>query len=495
MKNLTKVLEEPQSDYGTLKNYINGEWISSESSDFIEVFNPAKNEVIAKVPLSTVDEVNRAVDFAQEAFIEWRETPPTKRQQYFFKLKALLEENFETLSRIIVQEMGKSIVEARGEMRRSIEEVDCACATPSLMQGYLAQDISFGIDLKAINEPLGVFCMVPAFNFPALVPMEYMPYAVATGCSYLVKPSEQVPITQTKIFELIDQAGFPPGVINMVHGSRDVVNTMLEHPHMKGLSFVGSSPVGKLLYQKTTHLGKRAQCAGGAKNHFVVMPDANLDKTVAAILSSFFGCSGQRCLAGSVLVPVGDIYEPLKERLVEAASKMKIGYGLDPDAQVGALVNKMHMENVITRINKGEAEGAELLLDGRGVSVENYPDGAFVGPTIFDKCTPEMSIVKEEIFGPVASIVHVEDLDAALDLISNSQYGHSAMLFSASGKTAKQFEYRVPVGNIGINIGVAATQAMSTLGSIKDSFYGDLHGRSESIKFFTDRKIVISRWF
>jgi len=495
VKSSGRVLEVPQRNYGTLKNYIDGEWVDSESPDSLEVVDPALDEVIAIVPKSTADEVNKAVEIAQEAFYDWRETPPTKRQQYMFKLKALLEANFEDLSRTIVQEIGKSIHEARGEMRRAIEEVDVACAVPSLMQGYLAQDISHGIDLRAVNVPLGVFCMIPAYNFPALVPMEYLPYAVATGCTYIVKPSTEVPLTTTKIFRLIDEAGFPPGVANLVQGSRDVTNALIDHPYVKGMSFVGSSRVGKILYQRTTNLCKRAQVAGGAKNHFVVMPDADLDKTVPAILSSFFGCAGQRCLAGSVLVPVGDIYEPLKERLVEAASRMKIGYGLDENNEMGTMVSKEHMQDVIGYIEKGIEEGARLLLDGRKVKVEACPNGAFVGPTIFDECNSDMTIVKEEIFGPVASIVRAADLDEAIEMTRKSEFGHSAMVFTTSGKTARAFEYRADVGNVGVNIGVAATQAMATLGSIKESFYGDLHGRSESIKFFTDRKIIISRWF
>ena len=379
-------------------------------------------------------------------------------------------------------------------MRRTIEEVDCACGVPKLTHGYLAQDISPGIDLKAIYEPLGVFCMVPAYNFPALVPLEYLPYAVASGNTYIVKPSTEVPITQTKIFELIGEVGFPPGVINMVHGSRNAVNMLLEQPDIKGLSFVGSSPVGKLLYEKCAMAGKRAQCAGGAKNHFVVMPDADLDKTVSAMLSSFFGCSGQRCLAGSVLIPVGNIYKPLMDKFVEAASQLKIGYGLDEKVQMGSMVSKEHMKNAMDFIDRGIKEGAKLLLDGRKAKGINCPQGAFIGPTIFDEVSPEMEIAKEEIFGPVASVIKANDLEDALEIINKSRFGHSAMIFTASGKTAREFEYRITCGNIGINIGVAATQAFATLGSVKDSFYGDIHGRSESILFFTERKIVISRW-
>lgn len=495
MADSMNTLKVPREHYGKLKNYIDGEWVDSTSPKSLDVVDPARNAVIAEVPLSTPEEVSQVVDAAQAAFEDWRETPPTKRSQYLFRLKELMEQHFEELSRIIVQELGKTIDEARGEMRRTIEEVDCACGVPKLMHGYLAQDISPGIDLKAIYEPLGVFCMVPAYNFPALVPLEYLPYAVATGNTYIVKPSSEVPITQVKIFELMEEAGFPPGVVNLIHGSRDVVSALLEAPEVKGVSFVGSSPVGKLLYEKASQNGKRAQMAGGAKNHLVVMPDADLDKVVNAMLTSFFGCAGQRCLAGSVAVPVGDAYEPLRDKFVEATAGLKVGCGLEPGVQVGAMVSKAHMQNVVGFIEKGVAQGAELLLDGREVKVDGYPDGAFVGPTVFDKVTPEMDIAREEIFGPVASIIPAPDFDAALDIIKKSRFGHSAMLFTTSGRWAREFEYRVPCGNIGINIGVAATQAMATLGSVKESFYGDIHGRSESILFFTDRKIVISRWF
>ncbi|MBL7213421.1 MAG: CoA-acylating methylmalonate-semialdehyde dehydrogenase [Desulfobacteraceae bacterium] len=488
-------LEEHNGHYGRLRNYINGKWEDSESSQIREVINPATGEVIAEAPLSTPEEVKKTVEVAQAAFREWRETPPTRRARYFFELQRLMEENFEELSKTVVREVGKTLDEARGELRRSIEEVECACGIPSLMFGYLAEDIAPTIDLQAINEPLGVFCMVPAFNFPALVPLEYMPYAVACGNTYIVKPSTEVPITQVKIFELIDKIGLPPGVVNLVHGSRNVVNNLLENPDMKGLSFVGSSPVGKLLYEKAAKYGKRAQCAGGAKNHFVIMPDADLDMAVNAMLSSFFGCSGQRCLAGAVAVPVGDVYEPLKEKFVEAASKIKLGYGLDEGTQMGALVSKEHMQSVLGFIEKGIEEGAKLLLDGRNVHVDGYPHGAFVGPTIFDEVKPDMTIAQEEIFGPVASIIKADDFEEALELIEGSRFGHSALIFTSSGYWAREFRYRVPCGNIGINIGVAATQAFSTLGSYKESFYGDLHGRAESVKFFTDRKIVITRWF
>ncbi len=488
-------VEEARAKYGMLKNYVDGEWRESTSSQAQDVVNPATGVVIARVPLSTSEEVKEAIAAAQEAFPEWRETPPTRRIKYFFTLRNLMEENFEDLSRTLVEEMGKTIDEARGELRRSIEEVECACGIPSLMKGYVLDDISPGIELKALLEPLGVFCVVPPFNFPALVPLEYLPYAVATGNTYVVKPSIEVPITQVKIFELMDQAGFPPGVVNLVHGERDVVNTLLESPYIKGLSFVGSSPVAKLLYDKACQHGKRAQCAGGAKNHVIVMPDADLERTVKAMMSSFFGCAGQRCLAGAVAVPVGQAYEPLKEMFVGAASKIKLGDGLKADTEMGPLVSRARLEKVIEFIEKGVREGAKLLLDGRTVKVDGYPQGAFLGPTIFDEVTPDMTIAQEEIFGPVACIMRARDLDEALESIQKGRFGHSAVIFTTSGKWAREFAYRVPCGNVGINVGVAATQAFSTLGSVKDSFYGDLHGRAESVQFFTERKIIISRWF
>jgi malonate-semialdehyde dehydrogenase (acetylating)/methylmalonate-semialdehyde dehydrogenase len=336
--------------------------------------------------------------------------------------------------------------------------------------------------------------MVPSFNFPALVPLEYMPYAVACGNTYIVKPSPIVPISQVRIFELIEQCGFPPGVINLVHGDADVVNALMDDPDTEGFSFVGSTPVGKMLYAKAAAQGKRGQCATGAKNNFVVMPDADLDKAVSAILSSFFGAAGQRCLAGSILVPVGEVYEPLVKKLVEAASNMKIGNGMDEGVDLGPVVTHKAKARIVDYIEKGVEEGARLLLDGRGVQVDDYPDGAFLGPTIFDDVTPDMVIAREEIFGPVCCIIRADDLGQALERIHASPFGHSAMLFTSNGATALKFQHQADCGNIGINIGVAATQAYATLGGLKQSAYGDLHGRSESILFFTDRKIVVSRW-
>lgn len=484
----------PMEHYGRLKNYINGKWVDSRSSDVRDIVNPATGEIIAQVPYATPDEVQQAIRAAKAAFKTWQDVPPVRRARLFFTLKQLMEEQFEALSQVLVQELGKTISDARAEMRRAVEEVECACGIPSLIKGDVHDTVSANIDLNVVYVPRGVFFMVPSFNFPALVPLEYMPYAVACGNTYIVKPSPIVPISQVRIFELIDQCGFPPGVINLVHGDADVVNALMESPDTEGFSFVGSTPVGKMLYAKAAEFGKRGQCATGAKNNVVVMPDADLDKAVAAILSSFFGAAGQRCLAGSILVPVGEVYEPLVKKLVEAASKMKLGNGMDEDVDLGPVVTQKAKARIVGYIEKGVEEGARLLLDGRDVKVDAYPEGAFLGPTIFDGVTPDMVIAREEIFGPVCCIMPAEDLDQALERIQASSFGHSAMLFTSNGAAARKFQHRATCGNIGINIGVAATQAYATLGGLKESAYGDLHGRSESILFFTDRKIVVSRW-
>lgn len=433
---------------------------------------------------------------ATEAFMEWRKTPSFVRARYMFRLKELMEERFEDIARMIVLEHGKILDEARGEVRRAIENVEVATSIPSLMMGYNAEDIAMGIDEECLLQPVGVFCYVAPFNFPAMVPFWFLPYAVACGNTYIVKPSELCPLSQNLLFELMDEVDFPPGVINLVNGAKEVVDTLLTHPDVVGISFVGSTPVGKYIYQTAAANGKRAQCQAGAKNSLVVMPDAELDRTVAAILASAFGTAGQRCLAGSLVLTVGDIYEPLKERLVAEASSIKVGDGLDESTQMGPVVSQKAMESILAMIEKGLAEGAELLLDGRDVQVNDYPNGHYIGPTIFDKVRPEMVVAREEIFGPVLGIVSVVDFEQALEIIKDSPYGNAASLFSSSGKWAREFKYRLACGNIGINIGIAAPIATFPFAGMKDSFFGDLHGQGrDGINFFTDRKVVISRWF
>ncbi len=493
---MESTLREVKEYYGKLKNYINGEWVDSESSKILDVVNPATAETIAKVPLSTPEEVRMAVQAAKEAFWEWRETPPLIRARYLFRLKNLMEEHFEEMSKILVQEEGKTIDEARGEIRRGIENVEVACGIPSLMMGYNLEDISRGIDEAVIRQPLGVFCAVPPFNFPILVPLWFMPYAVSCGNTYIIKPSEQVPLSQKKLFELVHEAGFPPGVINLVNGAKEVVDALIEDTDVKGVSFVGSTIVAKYVYKKAAEYGKRVQCQAGAKNFIVVLQDAVLDRAVPSIMTSFFGCAGERCLSGAVLVAVGDVYESLKEKVVEAASNIKVGYGLDETVQMGPVVSKSHMTRVLGYIEKGLQEGAKLVLDGRETRVENYLRGYFIGPTIFDEVKPEMTIANEEIFGPIMAIVRVKSLDEAVNLIHANPYGNASAVFTSSGKSARQFAYKVQCGNIGINIGIVAPMAFFPFGGYNDSFFGDLHGQGrDAINFFTGRKILVTRWF
>lgn len=484
------------SENGRLYNYINSEWSQSSTTEYLDVHNPATGKVIAQVPLSTAEEVNQTVAAAKEAFQEWRETPPLVRARYMFRLKELMEEHFEDLARTCVKEHGKILDEARGEVRRAIENVEVAAGVPSLMMGYNAEDIAVGIDEECVLQPVGVFCCVAPFNFPAMVPFWFLPYAVACGNTYIVKPSEVCPISQNRLFELLHEADFPPGVVNLVNGAKGVVDALLTHPDVAGVSFVGSTPVGKYIYATAAANGKRAQCQAGAKNCLVVMPDAVLERTVAAILTSAFGNTGQRCLSGALVLAVGEVYEPLKARLVEAASRLKVGDGLDETVQMGPVVSQKALDRILGYIEKGLGEGAELILDGRGVQVEGYPNGYFLGATIFDKVQPEMVIAQDEIFGPVLGIILVADFEEALSVIEGIPYGNAVSLFTSSGKWAREFKYQVRCGNIGINIGIAAPIASFPFAGMKDSFFGDLHGQGrDAIQFFTDRKVVITRWF
>jgi malonate-semialdehyde dehydrogenase (acetylating)/methylmalonate-semialdehyde dehydrogenase len=480
----------------TIRNYVGGKWVSPKSTKALDVRNPATDEILARVPLSTREEVNKAVAVAKKAFSEWRETPPLVRARHFFKLKNLLEDHFEEISQLLVKENGKTLPEARGSMRRAIENVEVASGIPSLMMGYSLEDVAKGIDCVAMRQPLGVFACVTPFNFPAMVPFWFFPYALACGNTFIVKPSEQTPLCQNRIFELMHEAGFPPGVVNLVNGARETVDALLEHPDVRGVSFVGSSPVARHVYSIGAAHGKRVQALGGAKNFIVVMPDADLDGTVAALIDSCFGCAGERCLAGSVVVAVGDVYEALKEEFVRAAQKIVVGNGLDKKTTMGPVISKKHREKIVAQVDSAVGEGAKLLLDGRGIKVPNYSKGYFVGPTIFEKAKPSMSIVRDEIFGPVVCLMRVKSLKEALGLISQSEFGNATSIFTQHGGHAREFAYRVGISMIGVNIGIAAPMAFFTFGGAKGSFFGDLkaHGR-DSIEFFTDKRVIISRWF
>ena len=477
------------------KNYIGGEWVSSESGEIRQIINPATGESLAEVAMSTEEDVQSAIAAANEAFEEWRQTPPVNRARYLFRLRDRLEEEFEELARVLTLEHGKAIDESRGEIRRAIEMVEVAAGIPTLMQGYNSEDIAPGIDEYAIVQPLGVFDCLAPFNFPAMVPFWFMPFALATGNTYILKPSPIVPLSMQRVFKILDELELPPGVVNLVNGGAEVAEVLMKSPDIRGTSFVGSSKVARIVYKTCAETGQRVQAQGGAKNFLTVMPDANLDKAIPNMMTSIFGCTGQRCLSGSVVLAVGEVYDTLKARLIEAASRLKVGNGLDEDVDMGPLTTEDKKGNVLNWIETGLEEGAKLVLDGRDIKVEECPKGFFVGPTIFDEVSPEMQIAQEEIFGPVAGIVRVKDLDEAIDTVHLSRYGNASTVYTSSGKTAREYRYRVKCGNIGINVGIAAPMAFFPFGGCKESFFGDLHGQGRDvIQFFTDRKIVIERW-
>ena len=479
----------------TLRNYIGGEWVAPQASEFLDLTNPATGEPLGRVPLSGAREVDQAVAAAQAAFLKWREVPPVVRARYLFKLKYLMEEHFEELAQTVTREHGKTLDESRGSVRRGIENVEHACGIPTLMMGKTLEDVASGIDCEYVRQPLGVFAAITPFNFPAMVPCWFWPYAIATGNTFVLKPSEQVPFSSARILELAHAAGIPPGVLNLVHGGKDAVNAILAHPGIAGVSFVGSSPVAKYVYQEAAKYGKRVQALGGAKNHVIVMPDADMDRAVANISESLFGCAGQRCLAGSVVVATGKAYEPFRDKLLDTARNLRLGYGLEPGVTMGPVISAKHKERVLSYVEAGRKDGATLLLDGRDATVDKHPRGHFVGPTVFDGVQPDMTIGKEEIFGPVASVTHVSNLDEGIEMVQRSGFANATSIFTQSGKAAREFRYRVGVSMIGVNIGVAAPMAFFPFGGTKGSFFGDLkaHGQ-DSIEFYTDKKVVISRW-
>ena len=479
-----------------MQNYINGEWITSKSTEIGDVWNPVVGEKIATVPYGTKQDVAMAVKAAKAAFPEWRETPALTRARYLFRLKGAFEENFEDIARTLTTEQGKVIDEARGEVRRMIENVEHATAVTTMMTGYTFEDIAQGIDCLGHRQPMGVFGAIVPYNFPGMVPWWFLPYAVVAGNTFIVKPSEQVPMTQTRIFEIVDEIGFPEGVVNMVHGSRDVVNGMLEHPDIEGISFVGATPTAKYIYQQCGATGKRVQALGGAKNIVAIMPDADIDAGMPSLITSFFGCSGQRCLSGSIFAPVGDNSDQIVEKFVEATKSIKVGNGLDEQTGMGPLAGKMHKERVLKYIEKGISEGARLILDGRNIAVDGYPNGFFVGPTIFDNVTPDMTIAREEIFGPVVSIVRSKNFDQVIDLVNSRQFANAACIYTQNGGFAREFKYRVKPSMVGVNIGIAAPMSFFPFGGSGNSMFGDIKGHGkEIVHFFTDTKVVIERWF
>jgi malonate-semialdehyde dehydrogenase (acetylating) / methylmalonate-semialdehyde dehydrogenase len=479
-----------------LDNYIAGRWTPARAaSRELDVTNPATGETLARVPLSGAADLDDAVRAARAALPEWRAVSTIGRARLLFDLRERLVARSEDLAQSITREMGKTITDARAEVARMIEMVECACAIPTTMQGRVLEDVARGVDCETIRQPVGVCAAIVPFNFPAMVPFWFLPFAIGCGNTFVLKPSEQVPLTQQIAFEVVDQIGLPPGVVNLVNGGREIVEGILAHPEIDAVSFVGSAPVAKLVYEGAARAGKRVQALGGAKNHMVVMPDAVVGKTVDGILSSAFGAAGQRCMAGSVVVTVGEAHERLMPELVEAARALKVGDGLEDSTEVGPVISCAARDRIVGWIDRGEAEGARVVLDGRGPAGVD-PEGAFVGPTIIDDATPDMEIVQEEVFGPVLCVVRANTLDEAITIVNRSRFGNGTSIFTENGAAVRRYRYDVEAGMVGVNIGVAAPVAFFPFSGWKDSFLGDLHAHGpDAVEFFTRKKTVTSRYF
>jgi len=478
-----------------IRNFIAGEWRDSASSTLLDVANPATAEVLGRVPLSTADEVDAAVRAAAQAFPEWKRTPVTDRVQFLLKLKDRLEAHFEELARLVTTECGKTLAESRGEMRRAIENVEMAAGAPALLQGDFSEDIARGIDEFVMRQPLGVCACICPFNFPGMVPFWFMPYAIACGNTYIVKPSERVPLTMQRIAELIEEAGFPKGVFNLINGRRETVEALLDHALVKAVSFVGSTPAAKLVYARAAPNGKRAQCQGGAKNPLVVLPDADIESASRIVADSGFGCAGQRCLAGSLVIAVGEAHESFSAALGEMAEKRIVGNGLDESVEMGPVISPESKSRIETLIAKAIAEGATPLVDGRGAKIPGCEHGNFVRPTVLDRFNADGEVARTEIFGPVLGLIHVRDIDEAIALVNRGRYGNMACIFTSSGANARKFRSEAEVGNVGVNVGIAAPMAQFPFSGARESFFGDLHGQGRhAVEFFTQTKVVVERW-
>ena len=478
----------------TIGFFINGVWEEPAGRTQGTVSNPATGGVLARVPYADEGDVDRAVQSAHAAFLKWRDVPVVDRVQVLYRYKALLEKHAAEIAAILTRENGKTIEDAKAEVRRMIQMVEVACGMPSLMMGDSLNDVAAGIDCKSIRQPIGVCVGITPFNFPAMVPMWMHPFAIACGNSFILKPSEKVPLTPTRAIELLHDAGLPAGVLNLLHGGKESVDALLRHPLVKAVSFVGSTPVAKYIYTTAAAQGKRVQALGGAKNHLIVMADADMEKTVEAIIGSAFGAAGERCLAGSVLVPVGDAAGPLLELLVKRTKGLAVGDGSKAGVEMGPLVTSDHCKRVDGYIGKGIAEGATPLVNGRDFKAGG--EGFFLGPTIFDNVTPEMTIAREEIFGPVLSVMRVKTLDDAIELVNHSPFGNATAIFTSSGKSAREYSSRCEVGMVGVNVGVAAPMAFFPFTGWKNSFFGDLHAHGkDAVGFYTEQKVIMSRWF
>jgi malonate-semialdehyde dehydrogenase (acetylating) / methylmalonate-semialdehyde dehydrogenase len=477
-----------------LDNYIAGRWVpAAAATDVLDVTNPATGETLARVPLSGWADLDDAVRAAREALPKWRAVSAIGRARKLFELRERLVARSEDLARSVTLEMGKTLVDARAEVARMIEMV--ACALPTTMQGRALEDVSRNIDAETIRQPVGVCAAIVPFNFPAMVPFWFLPFAIGCGNTFVLKPSEQVPLTQQIAFEEIHALDLPAGVVNLVNGSREVVEGILDHPGIDAVSFVGSAPVAKIVYERAAKAGKRVQALGGAKNHMVVMPDAVVDKTVDGIIGSAFGAAGQRCMAGSVVVTVGDAHEQLIGPLADATRGLRVGDGLDESSDVGPVISCAARDRIRGWIERGAADGAQVIVDGRQLEGAGE-GGSYVGPTIVDEVTPEMDLAREEVFGPVLAVIRASSLDEAVEIVNSSRFGNGTSIFTESGASVRRYRHEVQAGMVGVNIGVAAPVAFFPFSGWKDSFLGDLHAHGpDAVEFFTRKKTVTSRWF
>jgi malonate-semialdehyde dehydrogenase (acetylating) / methylmalonate-semialdehyde dehydrogenase len=477
-----------------LAHYYDGAWHDGKSGQYLEVVNPATGEKLARSPLASKAEVNAVVAAAAAAYPAWRRTPPEDRIQYLFKLKQLLEDHVEELAQICTQENGKTVGESRAEIRRAIENVEVACGIPTMMQGYNLEDVASGIDEMMIRQPLGVTVAITPFNFPAMIPFWFLPYAIACGNTFILKASEKVPLTMQRAFELMEALKLPAGVLSLVHGDKTAVDVLLEHPDVRAISFVGSTPVAKYIYAQGAKYGKRVQCQGGAKNHVLILPDADLETTTRIVSDSAFGCAGQRCLAVSVAVTVGEARREFTNEIAKVASSIRVGNGLNKDSQMGPVITAESKKRIEGLIDTGVQDGAKVLLDGRSGNGTNGA-GNFLKPTLLDNVPAASALSTTEIFGPVLSLVHAKTLEEGIETLSRSPFGNMASIFTSSGAAARKFRYEVPAGNIGVNIGVAAPMAYFPFSGWRDSFMGVLHGQGrDAVEFYTDKKVVVERW-
>jgi malonate-semialdehyde dehydrogenase (acetylating)/methylmalonate-semialdehyde dehydrogenase len=477
--------------------FIDGRWKRSESQEWQNFFDPAIGTPLGRVPFSVKEEVNLAVDSAQRAFESWRSLPVEERVKSLFRLKQVLETHSEELADLNTRNHGKTLEESRGDLRRTIENVDVAIAIAyTLAKGTNLDQVAAGIDERMTKEPLGVFAIVCPFNFPLMIPFWFLPYAIVLGDTVVIKPSEITPLPMQRVASLIkDEVKLPPGVFSLVHGGSEVVETLIANGAIKGVTFVGSTAVAKKVFKLAGEHGKRSVVNGGAKNSIVVMPDADVERTLPSVVSSFFGNTGQRCLAGSNLVLVKDAKKLMLDKFSKASAGLRVGPGSRPDTEMGPLISSQAKRRVLSYANNGLEEGATMVTDGRGVKVAEFPEGYYLGATVFKDVTPDMKIARDEIFGPLASVMDVENLDAAVDMINNgTNYGNMASIFTSSGRAAREFSREVRAGNVGVNIGVAAPTAYFPFGGMKDSFFGVLHPQVDTVDFFTDRKVTISRW-